>query len=180
MFSSDNGLSYQFRSCYISSTHTRLIRCNSPMSVNECNAALLSVAVHFEFVRAGVAQCCARSSDRQAGHVYLLSKGVTKSQLAGNGCSFTLTPAGILIWPRSDSRFVLADFEWGIHSSTSPAMYMPSITRLLQAQTRQLRAERLSTMRIEAKKGSKAAGKAVAKADLPSKICIVCKRPFTW
>ncbi|CAK0783980.1 hypothetical protein CVIRNUC_007183 [Coccomyxa viridis] len=35
-------------------------------------------------------------------------------------------------------------------------------------------------MRIEAKKGSKAAGKAVAKADLPSKICIVCKRPFTW
>ena len=66
------------------------------MSVNECNAALLSVAGHFEFVREGVAQCCALSSDRQAGHLSLLSRGVKKSQLAGNSCSFTLTPAGIL------------------------------------------------------------------------------------
>jgi hypothetical protein len=34
-------------------------------------------------------------------------------------------------------------------------------------------------MRVEAKKGSNAS-KAVAKADLPSKICVVCQRPFTW
>ena len=59
-------------------------------------------------------------------------------------------------------------------------MYVNSLARLLQTQRRHLGLERLSTMRIEAKKGSRAAGKAVAKADLPSKICIVCKRPFTW
>ncbi|CAL5226007.1 g8811 [Coccomyxa viridis] len=35
-------------------------------------------------------------------------------------------------------------------------------------------------MRIDAKKGSKAAGKTVAKSNLPSKVCIVCNRPFTW
>jgi hypothetical protein len=34
-------------------------------------------------------------------------------------------------------------------------------------------------MRVEAKKGSNAT-KAVAKANLPTKICIECKRPFTW
>ena len=66
--------SYQFRLCYISSSHTRLIRRKTPMSVNECNGALLSVAVHFEFARGGVAQCCALSSDRQAGHYFCLAK----------------------------------------------------------------------------------------------------------
>ncbi|BDA51231.1 hypothetical protein COCOBI_18-1080 [Coccomyxa sp. Obi] len=34
-------------------------------------------------------------------------------------------------------------------------------------------------MRIEAKKGSNAS-KVVAKANLPSKLCLVCERPFTW
>ena len=34
-------------------------------------------------------------------------------------------------------------------------------------------------MRVEAKKGSNAS-KVVAKANLPSKICLVCQRPFTW
>lgn len=34
-------------------------------------------------------------------------------------------------------------------------------------------------MRIEAKKGSNAT-KAVAKANLPTKTCLVCNRPFTW
>ncbi|CAL8466398.1 g5934 [Coccomyxa elongata] len=34
-------------------------------------------------------------------------------------------------------------------------------------------------MRVEAKKGSNAS-KVVAKANLPSKVCLVCQRPFTW
>ena len=38
---------------------------------------------------------------------------------------------------------------------------------------------RVLLMRVEAKKGSNAS-KAVAKANLPSKVCIVCQRPFTW
>ena len=55
----------------------------------------------------------------------------------------------------------------------------PSIgVALLSA--RSLRVQRLNTMRIDAKKGSKAAGKTVAKSNLPSKVCIVCNRPFTW
>ncbi len=45
---------------------------------------------------------------------------------------------------------------------------------------RSLRVQRLNTMRVDAKKGSKAAGKTVAKSNLPSKVCIVCNRPFTW
>ena len=35
------------------------------------------------------------------------------------------------------------------------------------------------SMRVEAKKGSNAS-KAVAKTNLPTKICVVCQRPFTW
>ena len=34
-------------------------------------------------------------------------------------------------------------------------------------------------MRVEAKKGSNAS-KAVAKANLPVKTCLVCQRPYTW
>ncbi|KAK9902794.1 hypothetical protein WJX75_006264 [Coccomyxa subellipsoidea] len=34
-------------------------------------------------------------------------------------------------------------------------------------------------MRIESKKGSNAT-RVVAKANLPSKTCLTCNRPFTW
>ena len=34
-------------------------------------------------------------------------------------------------------------------------------------------------MRLK-KEGGKKPGKVVAKGDLPSKICVVCNRPFTW
>ena len=59
-------------------------------------------------------------------------------------------------------------------------MYPSGISSLAVTTARSLRVQRLSTMRVDAKKGSKAAGKAVAKANLPSKICIVCNRPYTW
>ncbi len=64
--------------------------------------------------------------------------------------------------------------------TTSCMMYTYTIVRFAPFYAGSLRIQRLSTMRIEAKKGSKAAGKAVAKSNLPSKVCIVCNRPFTW
>lgn len=48
--------------------------------------------------------------------------------------------------------------------------------RPLQSGGRQGVAEGQPRMRL--KKGGK--NKAVAKADLPSKMCVVCNRPFTW
>lgn len=59
-------------------------------------------------------------------------------------------------------------------------MYPCTVSQFLRTSTGLQRVVGVSTMRVEAKKGSKAAGKAVAKSDLPSKICVVCKRPFTW
>ena len=59
-------------------------------------------------------------------------------------------------------------------------MLSSTFARLFRTSTGLQRVVGVSTMRVEAKKGSKAAGKAVAKSDLPSKICLVCKRPFTW
>lgn len=59
-------------------------------------------------------------------------------------------------------------------------MHPSTFAQFLRTSTGLHRVVGVSTMRVEAKKGSKAAGKAVAKSDLPSKICIVCKRPFTW
>ena len=59
-------------------------------------------------------------------------------------------------------------------------MFSSGIASLALSTARSLRVQRYSTMRVDAKKGSKAAGKAVAKSNLPSKICIVCNRPYTW
>lgn len=36
-----------------------------------------------------------------------------------------------------------------------------------------------ATPPMRVKKGG-SSGKSVAKADLPSKVCVVCNRPFTW
>ena len=59
-------------------------------------------------------------------------------------------------------------------------MYSSPVASLVASTARLLRVQNFSTMRVDAKKGSKAAGKAVAKANLPSKISIVCNRPYTW
>ena len=58
-------------------------------------------------------------------------------------------------------------------------MYCSGSAGLALLGARSLRVQRLSARRVDAEKGSKAAGKTVAKCYLLSKICIVCNRPLT-
>ena len=50
--------------------------------------------------------------------------------------------------------------------------FSTGIASLAVSTVRSFRVQRHSTMRVDAKKGSKAAGKAVAKSNLPSKVCV--------